>query len=611
MSSLVKQADSRCSNLKQEVTEHVQFLGHSLGRLESGISSIQTTSEVILDATLDTRDQIGSVARMMTKIDRTVQSLRRDLPSLLEPTIVQCLEKRLKGELENILAGSVALKPPTNDNQSHVVSGGEQWVLDVNKPSKSLGKGSYSTPQAKIVGDKFRFPQPTRASVRNKTYLKSFTLPFGFVQSRTIQRKSHAPSANGVITEKELLRVEITILPFSWLSSRGQVVSIEKVYNHHSQSLWTYSPRTYNIRSENAMVVAACRNQDLDTVKRLFEYREASPFDVDTEGRPLLALALGHTSGVQSLELSIQLIKYLISEGADPTALVPYFLQHYVHFGCDTWIVDSLFDYVPVEGFRTSELFNEIWRLCLQSCRSDPFIDIRILENFWDISLGGQISPPLDPAYLFQDQFTGFEDLLFENPDKIFSDLMEDRNCLGSGALNTWKGITDQLYETLVYVCQGGSESHKAKIFSKPYSDTVPKLQKDSCFCPTIPSHLLFKLFHKTQDDRELRLAHLDCHLHRMSVLLLQSGEDPEARCACKTSWQDASAPRSVTEVAISNGHLDIWEKALEETGHDATRITDEFRYFGIAEMFEPPCRKPNPLIAPLKAVVSVVSLIV
>jgi hypothetical protein len=61
----------------------------------------------------------------------------------------------------------------------------------------------------------------------------------------------------------------------------------------------------------------------------------------------------------------------------------------------------------------------------------------------------------------------------------------------------------------------------------------------------------------------------------------------------------------------MRNGHLKIWVKALEETGYDATRITDNWRYDGISDLFEPPQEKSSVLMAPLKVVGSMVYLTV
>jgi hypothetical protein len=545
----MNEADWRCSDFRKESTAHAQIVEQSLCRVESGISSIQAVSEVIRDTTFETRNKIETVASIMTKVEHSIQNLRTDLPALLEPAIDRCLEKRLEGEFKHIgVAGSLSVKQLSDRNQYQDRPTRGQWDLDVSKSSKPPVEVTWGNPPPMAAIGNFQFPQSTRAPTRKKTYVKTFSLPFGFIQSKTVQRTYNASSNNGEVTEKEVLRVEITVVPFSWLSSRGQVVSIEKVYDQHSRPLWTYTPRTYNILPEDAMVVSACKKQDLDTVKRLFEYRQASPFDVDTKGYSLLALALGEYPQLLTIEPSLQLIKFLISEGADPTTFISFFLWCYEQYTGDFWILDNL-DIVGDEDIKMVKLFDEIWRLCLQSCQADPFVDIHVLEQLWNSSIGGRCAPPLDPAYLFQDRFTGFDDLLFENPDKVFSDLMGHRNCLGSGSIDTWKRITDQIYETLVYVCYGGSESYKAKIFSPSYSATVP-WRHDSCFCPTTPSHLLFKIFHGSDKGRPSWRAHLKYHLHRMVVLLLQNGEDPEATCACKTSWQPSGGHRSVTDYA-------------------------------------------------------------
>ena len=202
--------------------------------------------------------------------------------------------------------------------------------------------------------------------------------------------------------------------------------------------------------------------------------------------------------------------------------------------------------------------------------------------------MGGRIMPPMDPSYLFHDRFSGLDDLVFEHPDQVFSDLVDIPSSWGYTDV-TWQQHLDQKYETLVYLCNGGKDSIKANIFSRQYSATITWQEEDSCYCSSNGTHLLHQLLYNLDPYRPKRKSRQKCvlrHLHRMLILLLNNGENPEATCSCKAKWQRPEYSRSPYNVAADPGALHVWTQALEEPGIDPWKVVDDFQYDGVPSLF-------------------------
>jgi hypothetical protein len=433
----------------------------------------------------------------------------------------------------------------------------------------------------------------------------------GFIQMKTVQRVYREVTDNGTVIERETTHMDISFIPFRWLSSRGQVTFIDKHYDAHNRSFWTYNPRIYNRVSNDSMIIQACEKKDIGAIRTLFQYRQASPFDTCSNGSSLMKQAIGAV-GLEHDDhywgQALEVIRFLISQGADPATFMAECLEKYHECSISCWAFFGDHEHQDI----STKGIDEIWGFCLSSCQRDPFTDTRVLEMLWDHSLGGQCLPRVDPASLFHDTFTGFENLVFENPDKIFSDLMEDATSLGGGPLSTWRTLIDQKYQTMAYLCSGGSESIKERTFSGLRQDSASTTwQEDSCFCPETSSHLLFKLLYRTRlwKRTKNRQDVLQNHVYRMLILLFQSGEDPQATCACTTRWQRKGEFRTATDVAASEGILGVWRDALEASGFDATAIIDEWQFDGIPLLYEMPSLEPRPLMAPLRLVGNAVHL--
>ncbi|KAF2795904.1 hypothetical protein K505DRAFT_416161 [Melanomma pulvis-pyrius CBS 109.77] len=609
------------SDFRRDFATHAHKVEQSLGNVELGISSLHNISKDIYSTTVETNMRVEEVVDVIKSVDRAIQDLRTDMPVLMEGGIQRILESQLEGWLKNIDVGHLSQGTSTITGNSSLLEHDSARVTTVNRTSSNSSivlTRNTDFNHTSSLEPKFHYlphhlsPGQSRngTCVRKKTYSRNFPLPIGFIQMKTTQRIYQDTFTAGTSIQKETLRVEMTIIPFRWLSSRGQVLSFEKVYDEYHRHSWTYTPRTYNTVTDNAMIVLACQNQDLESVRNLFKYQKASPFDVSLDGRSLMAHTVqkfdieGRASVIMKAK---DVIQFLISQGADTTRFMKELLDSYAVLASNAMYRNFESSYVDDPTVNENlRLLDEIWRLCLERCQTDPFVNTSVLEQLWDRSLGGRDLPSLDGAYLFHNEYAGFDDLLFENPEKVFTDLM------GAGLISwmadkTWERLTDQHYETLVHLCNGGNDSMKARLFSKP-PPTATTWKENSCFCPSSRSHLLFKaLLYNPPFDKKSRQRHRRRHLRRILVLLLESGEDPEATCSCKATWQRPEGFRSATDLAASVGAIEIWLAVLEEAGFDATRIFDECRFEGLSDLFDAPDEKSNSLTGPLKVVGSAI----
>jgi hypothetical protein len=238
---------------------------------------------------------------------------------------------------------------------------------------------------------------------------------------------------------------------------------------------------------------------------------------------------------------------------------------------------------------RVTDIMEGFLRLCLRHSTTDPFSDTETLLMLWKSSLGGESFPPLDSSWLFQEDLLGLDYLVYEMPDQVFHDVLCKRQyskCVDEA----WQELADGNYETLVYLCRGGANSIKSKVFSPEFAKTAPRLDAGkTCYCPENSNHLLFQALYGSYQLSMPRGTAVRRHIKRLLTELLAGGEDPEARCACNAKWQSPGGYRSVTDLAGEEGLLREWEKALIENGHDATRIIDQWRYEGIPDLFEAP----------------------
>ncbi|KAF2113470.1 hypothetical protein BDV96DRAFT_648428 [Lophiotrema nucula] len=584
------------SNIKDDLTSNAKQIEHSftrvetdlsrmeatLDRTETGITSITMMSERTYTSSLETKDSVQALTNAMRSIDSSLRNMRADLPQMIEEGVQRCLEDRLT-DWKN------------NWERSQSTKGSRLSLGD--EPRSSAIEAPALLPRS-TISRRVR-QHPGTAFARKKTYARNIPFPFGFIQTKATRKIVHEVTDSGLIVEKEILRMEVSVLPFRWLSTKGHYLSVQKFFDQNKSPSWNMTLRTYHVVPEDSMIMLACENRDLDAIRKLFEYRKASPFDVDSNGSSLLVHAIARFTDAATPDDMVatrEVISFLTSHGADPTGFFGHLLDRHMHHSRDTWLWDHK-SAAPTADRLIHQAIDDIWSLCLDRCHADPFADIGVLKKVWETSMGGRMVPPLDPSYLFHDRYSGLDDLVFEHPDQVFWDLMNAR--IGSvGPDEIWERLIDQQYETLVYLCNGGKDSIKANIFSRQYAATVTWRRENSCYCPSNGTHLLYQLL----DDLELekssywlsRKKPMLQHLKRMLILLLQNGEDPKATCSCPARWQRKEYFRSPTDIAAEQGVLAIWIQALEECGIDSGKMIEDWQYDGISSLFGQDLKGPG-----------------
>ncbi|KAF2275640.1 uncharacterized protein EI97DRAFT_66523 [Westerdykella ornata] len=532
------------------LTAHTAVVTPAIERIETHLSAISETSENIFTQTVEIRKDLQErSATIISHIDHAVQSIGADIPKLIKGSLQQCLEE-YRGQFTAVAGKDTFLV------------GGCDTQKKNTRMVRSLG--------------------------RKHTVMKRFPLPIGFIQTKVAR--------SGVGEDAGLLYIEISLIPFKWLSSQGRVMRMDKTMTDLYATSWDLCLRSYNIVRDDAMILRACRARDLPAIQKLFQYGQASPFDVDCDGRALLSYVwnsrLVHEDfGAEEACQVQQTIQFLITQGADPTTYVQEFLESYRSWTGFLWAYGCYFlDGDPDSGTAaTLKSLDDTLRMCLENSRTDPFEDGEGLLSLWKASLGGYSLPALDSSYLFREDLAGLDELVFENPDQVFYDIVGGLRVMNSNKV--YQEYLDQNYDTLVYLCRGGPQSIKSKVFSRDMDRNGPLLDSRwTCFCPVGSSHLLFQALHERRLApyfKQAKARIIRKHVHRVLVQLLSSGEDPRARCDCKTSWQSPSGFRSATDLAGEEGLLDVWERALQECGHDATEIVDEWRYEPLPDLLQ------------------------
>ncbi|KAF2002352.1 hypothetical protein P154DRAFT_521148 [Amniculicola lignicola CBS 123094] len=583
------------SSVTSQLSTHMATIEPSLQRIEASLSHVSVTSENTYMQTIRIGNNIAQSSEdIMRHMDDVAQHLREDIPRLVEEGLHQRLQS----------AGWPF--PPGQENQQSVQFQEIKQSLEQNGergppddiPNESLEERLDVT---------YRRLRETSMSVRKRTFCTSFPLPIGFLQTK-ISRTTLDTTATSKKIDGEVLQVEISLLPFQWLSCRGQIVSVNKRLSSVHGVTWKLNLRTHNIVSNTSMIFRACEKRDLSAIQTLFEYRKASPFDVDQDGLSLMHYVLRPDLSRGYLEANdisrmLSILKFLVNEGYDPSNYVSTFLESYRVWAAGYAFLENA--HLTGEGEkRAAKLLHDMLKICLQHSASDPLADPKVLLQLWEHSLGGSTVPRLDSSYMFQENLSGLEELIFEFPDRIFSDLLLKRaDGIIAGSDDMWKSLMQQNYEALSFLCRGGESSLKAKIFSNTRLQADHRLHENySCFCPTNGNHLLSKAVHNSAYKDSSKKTPLRQHVRCVLVLLLENGENPNARCNCKTTWQWPTGGRSITDLAAAEGLVGVWASALEECGFDSTRILDEWRYEGVERLFEAD-EEPDGMMAPLRFV--------
>ena len=614
--------------MQRRQTTHANHVEQSLNRITTSLSSNSVVTENTYTTTLRIEEGVENATEILKRVDQVTQKLASDVPVMIEQGFQRCMENTLTSlhftEFETGLQLSKDCsdrRPAYNESKNYLMktphfssTQGSPVQPSHRLDSPQLPKLSSPRQQRQLIAfgrsekelralsgqdAKGNLSPLQKSSIppQTRTFCRTIPFPVGFLQTKTTRILSHdSPATNSGENNTGIIQVTITLLPFRWLSSRGYTVTFDKVLHSGNAISWMPGLRCYNVVPDDSMVIQACLERDVVALQKLFQYRQASPFDVDSTGATLLGHALNwcrnpnHFS--KPIDKALEVIQFLITEGADPVPFMKEFLDAYEYFSKEYTIVDALGMITHEE--HTIEVLDAIGRLCLATAQRDLFDDPKILRKLWAVSLSGQTVPPLDFSYLFQEKYSGLEEIVFECPDYVFYTLMiKDTVSIMSISDKTWQRAVDQRFEVLAYLCTGGDESIKARIFAKkewePHQLSMPYRDR-TCFCPETPSHLLFELLWDSEyfECKKSRRKLLRQHLHRMLVLLLRNGEDPLATCSCKARWKtEGTGSRTATDIAAAEGLLEVWADALEEVGYNATEIIDDWRFAEFQNVFQ------------------------
>ena len=197
---------------------------------------------------------------------RLAQFVKNDFENLIQPIVQKTITESLS-----------ALKitsQPRQELHSHA-----------HVPEQKNGAQNLSRPPAAIKESRQRVMGVRR---RISIFWKRLSTSFGFVSLHyDMIHKSH--TANELCNKESSFEFRCTIIPRCFLRKAtiitGTWEPIPKV------SLTGLNFQFYPIVDSNSAIFRACASGDIATMKELFGSRQASPHDIDNNGRDLLLVS--------------------------------------------------------------------------------------------------------------------------------------------------------------------------------------------------------------------------------------------------------------------------------------------------------------------------------
>jgi len=405
---------------------------------------------------------------------------------------------------------------------------------------------------------------------------------------------------------KKVKRSFFKFVPSPWLASRLWTVKTMSqsttIYGGiPSYSSWKRFP---NVIPDDSPIFKACDLRQLKIVKQLFRDKKASPWDIDRFGVSLIERVIyPKESPLEDQAVTdsvVELVKYLIECGAESSqSIQAIYKQRRVLRQQGLWPSDVV-SITSGGRFSQSEVesswkrLEDIGRMCIDKAQEDPFENPVLRLKVWQSSEVGLVAFPLGSFYLYHESWpVGVEDLAFENPDIVFSDLL----CVDVAPHQDLISCLNSRYRTLANLCRNGI---KAKVFGthNAQGSRTGTRPGQGVFCESSPSHLLHAFMHRvnlSNFDHKERVV-IRQHVRRMLVLLLQNGEDPHPLCACSTSWNSAGTRPSIpTDLAASHDLMDPWTGALLETGFDPTDFVPQYTAIQSLDEIQEGVSEPSP----------------
>ncbi|KAK3323211.1 hypothetical protein B0T19DRAFT_199633 [Cercophora scortea] len=276
-------------------------------RIQTDSSSLMSTSTQVFELTTETHSNTSKLIHSTEQIHRSVEKLEATTHALIEKTLGQQsrLAEVMQGELNRKLSKTLKRhlrqhRRSQRDSPQGVggsLHGGMNTAAEHNA-SQGPREGFHDpTTQATPLQNTGRFSQSAHRVNRwvknSSTTTQYLNLIVGTIKILTSTTSYAQKSDEGSSVEQmQTSTTLVSFVPAPWLTRRGVVFQCKST-QFVSSTGQTCNPHwglsAVKIIPYDSEIFEACWCFDLPTVRRLFDEGQASPYDVDKNGRSLLA----------------------------------------------------------------------------------------------------------------------------------------------------------------------------------------------------------------------------------------------------------------------------------------------------------------------------------
>ncbi|CZR69818.1 uncharacterized protein PAC_19718 [Phialocephala subalpina] len=372
-------------------------------QIQQAVSGLASTSASMAQMTTETYSLVGSlpndtrqIQNATDKIEGAAQKLVAETLSL-RPKLLEEVSREMEQTISKTLQTHLRINPNRNANKIHRKCASKHRSRIIQSSGNhQLDSSQRSPPCLKQLDPPVISRSPSdrwikETSVETRQELTKGTI-FGTLVMATATvayfRQRSEQSSDSEVDRKHVSHTTVTLLPASWLFSKGAVLKVQtsKLFDRtNKQSCSQFNLSTVNIRPPTAKIFKACRSHDLDAIRRLFDECKASPYDVDDDGRNLLGYVfLGarftntklQRSPILHLARLSRVVDYLLNQGVDTGTLdMHYYTPVMLFISCWFQSGGSI--------SKHEDHFQYLLNKLLRNAKSDPFSrsDARIGVN--------------------------------------------------------------------------------------------------------------------------------------------------------------------------------------------------------------------------------------